>query len=59
VVWVSSGQVGTSTSSGTAFNGASKPGFYEDLMHKDLGLALDLAARIKHLSDERPLPATV
>jgi len=27
-----------------AFNGSFKPGFMTDLMHKDLGLALDLAA---------------
>src|SRR5207302_8901517 len=27
-----------------AFNGSFKPGFMTDLLHKDLGLALDLAA---------------
>jgi 3-hydroxyisobutyrate dehydrogenase-like beta-hydroxyacid dehydrogenase len=27
-----------------AFNGSFKPGFMVDLLHKDLGLALDLAA---------------
>jgi len=27
-----------------AFNGSFQPGFMTDLLHKDLGLALDLAA---------------
>jgi len=30
-----------------AFNGSFKPGFMTDLLHKDLGLALDLAAETK------------
>lgn len=30
-----------------AFNGSFKPGFMTDLLHKDLGLALDLAATIQ------------
>ncbi|MBV9709719.1 MAG: NAD-binding protein, partial [Ktedonobacteraceae bacterium] len=36
-----------------AFNGSFKPGFMTDLLHKDLGLALDLAAEI-----QTPAPAT-
>ena len=34
-----------------AFNGSFKPGFMTDLMHKDLGLGLDLAAEL-----QSPLP---
>jgi 3-hydroxyisobutyrate dehydrogenase len=34
-----------------AFNGSFKPGFMTDLMHKDLGLGLDLAAEL-----QTPLP---
>src|SRR5579859_2486488 len=30
-----------------AFNGSFKPGFMTDLLHKDLGLALDLAAELQ------------
>ncbi len=30
-----------------AFNGSFKPGFMTDLLHKDLGLALDLAAEVE------------
>ena len=36
-----------------AFNGSFKPGFMTDLLHKDLGLALDLAA-----ANETPLTMT-
>jgi 3-hydroxyisobutyrate dehydrogenase len=36
-----------------AFNGSFKPGFMTDLLHKDLGLALDLAAE-----NETPLAMT-
>lgn len=36
-----------------AFNGSFKPGFMTDLLHKDLGLALDLAAEI-----QTPVPVT-
>src|SRR5207244_12575886 len=35
-----------------AFNGSFQPGFMTDLLHKDLGLALDLAA-------ENTVPATM
>lgn len=36
-----------------AFNGSFKPGFMTDLLHKDLGLALDLAAE-----SQTPVPLT-
>jgi 3-hydroxyisobutyrate dehydrogenase len=36
-----------------AFNGSFKPGFMTDLLHKDLGLTLDLAAEV-----QAPLPIT-
>ena len=36
-----------------AFNGSFQPGFMTDLLHKDLGLALDLAAEI-----QTPVPVT-
>ena len=36
-----------------AFNGSFQPGFMTDLLHKDLGLALDLAAE-----NRVPMPLT-
>jgi 2-hydroxy-3-oxopropionate reductase/2-hydroxymethylglutarate dehydrogenase len=36
-----------------AFNGSFQPGFMTDLLHKDLGLALDLAAE-----NTTPVPIT-